>query len=87
MVRLFRARPNDHEFVDYRRTVTARLNPNELMSEFNFQAGEWLWGSRALKYFAQRDPHALEPLKKKYALPPSLARMEFALKRETDSWK
>ena len=50
-----------HEFVDNRRTVDARLYPNEVMTEFNVQLDNWLRG-KAREYFGERDEAAILPL-------------------------
>ena len=50
-----------HEFVDNRRTVDARLYPNEVMTEFNVQLDNWLRG-KAREYFGKRDEAAILPL-------------------------
>ena len=50
-----------HEFVDNRRTVEARLYPNEVMTEFNVQLDNWLRG-KAREYFGKRDEAAILPL-------------------------
>ncbi len=51
-----------HEFIDHRRTVEARLYPNEVMTEFNQQLDNWLRDGRARKYFGDRDENAIMPL-------------------------
>lgn len=53
----------EHDFDDgHRPAVSARLYPNELLTEFNLQLDEWISSDRALKYFKERDPEALGPL-------------------------
>ena len=54
----------EHEFLDYRPTVQARLYPNELMSDFNIEMENWLRDGRSWKYFSERDVDSIEPLKK-----------------------
>ena len=62
--------PNyDHEFLDHRPIVEARLYPNRLLSDFNRELDNWLRDGRAKQYFADRDPKALEALNKVLALP------------------
>jgi hypothetical protein len=57
-----------HEFNDgVRPMVDARLYPNELITEFNLQLEDWIQSGKAMKYFAERDPNAIEPLKAVYA--------------------
>ena len=51
-----------HEFIDHRRTVEARLYPNGVMTEFNQQLDNWLRDGRARKYFGDRDENAIMPL-------------------------
>ena len=51
----------EHEFLDHRTTVSARLYPNKLMTEFNVQLDNWLRG-KARKYFGERDEDAIMPL-------------------------
>ena len=63
----------EHEFVDHRPTVEARLYPNELMTTFNLMGDEWLRDGRARTYFAERDADAILPLDRVLAelpLPP-----------------
>ena len=53
-----------HVFDDGKRPpVSARLYPNELMTDFNKQLNEWITSGRALKYFEQKDPDSLPALK------------------------
>ena len=52
----------DHEFLDHRPTVPARLYPNELITEFNQQLEAWLRDGRARRYFGERDAAAIAPL-------------------------
>ena len=52
----------DHEFLDHRPTVQARLYPNELITEFNQQLEVWLRDGRARRYFGERDAAAIAPL-------------------------
>ena len=54
----------DHEFLDHRRIVEARLYPNELMTAFHLQVETWLRDGRARTYFGKRDGDAIEPLDK-----------------------
>ena len=54
----------DHEFLDHRPTIPARLYPNQLLTEFNLELEAWLKDGRARKYFAQRDQSALPALDK-----------------------
>ena len=61
----------EHEFLDHRPTVPARLYPNELITVFNLQLDAWLRGGRAREYFGQRDENAILPLDRVLAeLPP-----------------
>lgn len=61
----------EHEFLDHRPTVDARLYPNELMTEFNLQFDEWLRDGRARAYFGERDETSILPLDRVLAeLPP-----------------
>jgi len=57
----------DHQFIDHRPNVPARLYPNELMTAFNMQLEDWIRNGKALKYFSDRDKTAIEPLKQIYA--------------------
>ncbi len=52
----------EHEFLDHRPTVEARLYPNELITEFNQQLEAWLRDGRARRYFGERDAAAIGPL-------------------------
>ena len=52
----------NHEFLDHRPIVQARLYPNELMTNFNQQLERWLSDGRAQRYFGARDPDSIEPL-------------------------
>ena len=52
----------EHEFLDIRPNVPARLYPNELLTEFNQQLEKWIKDGRARKYFADRDRDALPAL-------------------------
>ena len=61
----------DHEFLDHRPIVKARLYPNEIMTAFNRQLEEWLRDGRARTYFASRDADALLPLDKALDLLPA----------------
>jgi hypothetical protein len=57
-----------HEFDDGKRPVVqARLYPNDLMTEFNQKLDQWITSGAALKYFSDRDPESVEPLKLVYA--------------------
>lgn len=47
--------------------VSARLYPNELMTEFNLQLDNWIKSGKALEYFSDRDANAIEPVKAVYA--------------------
>ncbi len=49
-----------HEFLDNRPTVEARLYPNELMTAFNAELESWLTDGRALEYFRMRHQAAIE---------------------------
>lgn len=56
-----------HDFDDGRRpVVSARLYPNELMTEFNQQLDQWIKSGMALQYFKDRDQNAIEPIKQVY---------------------
>ena len=70
--------PNyDHEFVDHRPNVPARLYPNELITDFRIEFDKWLNDGRAETYFDERDADALEPLSQMLALPsPSVVRAD-----------
>lgn len=59
----------NHEFLDHRPTVPARLYPNELITEFNIQLDQWLQDGRARRYFNKRDPSSIGPLSRVLALP------------------
>ena len=59
----------NHEFLDNRPTVEARLYPNELITEFNLQLDTWLRDGRAQKYFSKRDSNSIAPLSEVLALP------------------
>ena len=61
----------DHEFLDHRPTVQARLYPNELITEFNRQLESWLRDGRARRYFGQRDAAAIAPLDRVLAALPA----------------
>ena len=63
----------DHEFLDHRPTVEARLYPNELITEFNQQIESWLRDGRARRYFGQRDAAAIGPLDQVLAALPAPA--------------
>jgi hypothetical protein len=66
-----------HDFDDgHRPTVDARLYPNELMTEFNQRIDEWIKSGKALDYFKQRDPNAVEPMKAISAELPSPAEIQ-----------
>jgi len=57
-----------HDFDDgHRPIVSARLYPNELMTEFNLRLDDWITSGRALEYFSDRDPKAIEPMRAVYA--------------------
>ncbi len=61
----------EHEFLDHRPNVPARLYPNELMTEFNQQLDNWLRDGRARQYLGDRDADAILPLDRVLAaLPP-----------------
>ena len=49
-----------HEFLDHRPTVEARLYPNELMTAFNAELESWLTDGRALEYFKVRHQAAID---------------------------
>lgn len=51
-----------HEFIDHRPTVSARLYPNKLITDFNVELESWLRDGRALKYFRERDQNAVYAL-------------------------
>ncbi len=62
----------NHEFLDHRPTVKARLYPNRLITAFNRQLDKWLSDGRARKYFGSRDEEAITPLDRVLAaLPPA----------------
>lgn len=61
----------DHEFLDHRPKVPARLYPNELITEFNQQLEAWLRDGRARKYFGERDDAAIAPLDRVLAALPA----------------
>ena len=53
----------EHEFVDGRRPiVSARLYPNELMTNFNIELENWMRDGRALTYFRGRDGASILPV-------------------------
>ena len=52
----------EHEFLDNRRTVDARLYPNKLITDFNLQLDTWLRDGRSRRYFGERDENAILPL-------------------------
>ncbi len=57
-----------HEFDDGRRPVVdARLYPNEVMTDFNLHLDDWIRSGKALKYFSDRDPAAVQAIKAVYA--------------------
>lgn len=57
-----------HEFDDGKRPIVqARLYPNDLMTDFNQKLDQWIVSGAALKYFSERDPESIEPLKLVYA--------------------
>ena len=60
-----------HRFLDHRPTVSARLYPNVLMTDFNLQLDAWLRDGRARKYFERRDGNAVEPLERVLAALPA----------------
>ena len=49
-----------HEFLDNRPIVEARLYPNELMTAFNAELESWLTDGRALEYFRVRHQAAID---------------------------
>ena len=54
--------PNyEHEFIDGRQSVSARLYPNELITKFNQRLDYWL-RTNARTYFGDRDEASIEPL-------------------------
>ena len=56
-----------HNFDDGRRpVVTARLYPNELMTDFNLELEEWIKTGKALKYFSTRDKDSIHAIKAVY---------------------
>ena len=61
----------DHQFLDHRPVVLARLYPNELLTAFNLQLDAWLRDGRARKYFGGRDATAIGPLSKVLAALPA----------------
>lgn len=62
----------NHEFIDRQRpTVSARLYPNELMTDFNLQLEAWIRDGRAFKYFGDRDQLSIEPMKRLFSQLPS----------------
>ncbi len=61
----------EHEFLDHRPTVEARLYPNELITEFNQQLETWLRDGRARQYFGERDAEAIGPLDRVLAALPA----------------
>ena len=52
----------NHEFLDRRPTVPARLYPNQLLTEFNKQIEKWLISGQARRYFESRDQKSLTAL-------------------------
>ena len=50
----------EHEFLDHRPIVWARLYPNELVTSFNIEFESWLRGGRALEYFQRKHQTAIE---------------------------
>ena len=61
----------DHQFLDHRPVVLARLYPNELLTAFNLQLDAWLRDGSARKYFGDRDAAAIEPLSRVLAALPA----------------
>ena len=61
----------DHQFLDHRPVVLARLYPNELLTAFNLQLDAWLRDGSARKYFGGRDATAIEPLSRVLAALPA----------------
>ncbi len=61
----------DHELLDRRPTVKARLYPNELVTEFNRQIERWMRDGRARWYFGERDEGAIAPLDRVLAALPA----------------
>ena len=62
-----------HVFDDGKRSsvVSARLYPNNLMTEFNLQLDDWIRNGKALEFFSKKDQKAIAPLKEAFAeLPP-----------------
>jgi hypothetical protein len=58
----------EHTFDDGRRpVVSARLYPNELMTDFNQQLDEWIDSGAALKYFSDRDGDSVKAIEAVYA--------------------
>ena len=64
----------DHEFIDHRPNVRARLYPNELMTAFNQKLDEWLREGKARLYFKDRDKNALPALNRVLAMLPEPSR-------------
>ena len=61
----------EHEFIDHRPTVKARLYPNKLITEFNVEMESWLCDGRARKYFGERDKTSIYAVEMTVAaLPP-----------------
>ena len=61
----------DHEFLDHRPNVQARLYPNAVMTAFNQKLEQWLREGKARLYFKNRDENALPALYKVLgSLPP-----------------
>ena len=61
----------DHQFLDHRPVVLARLYPNELLTAFNLQLDAWLRDGSARNYFGERDAAAIEPLSRVLAALPA----------------
>lgn len=60
-----------HEFIDHRPTVKARLYPNKLMTDFNTELQAWLSDGRSMAYFKAKDKASVLPLKAVIAALPS----------------
>ena len=53
----------EHVFDDgVRPVISARLYPNELMSDFNIELGKWITSGKALKYFTKKDENSVEAI-------------------------
>ena len=61
----------EHEFLDHRPTVRARLYPNEVLTEFEQHLRRWITDGRARRYFGDRDEQAIVPLDRVIAALPA----------------